>query len=109
MRYLILILVLLLVASCTSESHLTLMSNEQININDFSINTSSRGGYVEGEDVDHIIIVDTGSRPAFSDAYVEATQGKSATKLVNVKLYSWGFGIPFYGQNGFEVSGYEAR
>ena len=111
MKYFIFILALLFMASCSSKSHLTLMSNDQINMNDFSVNTNNRGNFVEGVDKHHLVVFfPIGAPPVFSDAYNNALEGKNANMLVDVNLSQLFFYIPYiYGQNKLEITGYETK
>ena len=111
MKYFIFVLLLLFMTSCTSKSHLTLLSNGQINPSDFSVNTQDKGNYVSGIKRTHIIcIVPTNFNPLFSDAYKEATKWKDTNMLVDVNLSQLVFYIPYiYGQSKLEITGYETK
>ena len=111
MKYFIFILALLFMTSCTSKSHLTLLSNGQINPSDFSVNTQDRGNFVRGVERTHIIcIIPTGFNPIFSDAYYDALKWKNTDMLVDVNLSHLGFYIPYiYGQGKLEITGYETK
>ena len=110
MKYFIFVLLLLFMTSCTSKSHLTLLSNGQINPSDFPVNTQDKGNYVSGKRTHIICIVPTNFNPLFSDAYKEATKWKDTNMLVDVNLSQLVFYIPYiYGQSKLEITGYETK
>ena len=111
MKYFIFVLLLFFMTSCTSKSHLTLLSNGQINPSDFSVNTQDKGNYVRGVKTTHIIcLFPTDFNPLFSDAYKEATKWKDTNMLVDVNLSHLFFYIPYiYGQGKLEITGYETK
>lgn len=111
MKYFIFVLLLFFMTSCTSKSHLTLLSNGQFNSSDFSVNTKNGGSFIRGVKTTHIIcLFPTDFNPLFSDAYKDAVKWKDTDMLVNVNLSQLFFYIPYiYGQSKLEITGNETK
>ena len=95
-------------AGCTVyHGHFTVASNKVFRLSQFEMEKANRTKAVEGESVQHIVILfPIGTQPTIEGALDDAMQKGNGDVMTDVSIKSWGFYIPYiYGQAGWSVKG----
>lgn len=95
------------VGCAVNHGHFTVASNKVFRLSQFEMEKANRAKGVEGESVQHIVIlIPIGTQPTIEGALDEAMLKGNGDVMTDVDMNAWFFYIPYvYGQAGWSVKG----